>query len=47
MPFAEAEKIRGYIPQAELVPIEGASHYMPMEEESWPRIADALVEFLS
>lgn len=47
VPFAEAHKIRGYIPQAELVPIEGASHYMPMEEGSWPQIADALVKFLA
>ena len=47
VPFTESEKVRKYIPQAEIVPIEGASHYMPMEDGFWQKIADSLIAFLA
>lgn len=47
MPFTEAGKIRGYIPQAKLVPIEGATHYLLVEGDFGKQVADSLVEFLS
>lgn len=46
VPYSEAFKIHKLIPQAQLVPIEGASHYVPMEEGSWQKLADSLIKFL-
>lgn len=47
VPYNEAHKIKKCIPQAELVSIEGGSHFMPLEDGQWQQIADALIDFLS
>ena len=47
IPFTEAQKMQKYLPQADLVPIESATHYIPLEEGSWQKVADNLVAFLS
>ncbi|EKM59110.1 uncharacterized protein PHACADRAFT_25221 [Phanerochaete carnosa HHB-10118-sp] len=47
VPYSEAFKIHKLVPQAQLVPIEGASHYVPLEEGSREKFTAALVKFLS
>jgi pimeloyl-ACP methyl ester carboxylesterase len=47
VPYEEAHKIKKYLPQAELVTIERGSHYLPVEEDSWQKLAESLVSFLS
>ena len=47
VPFNESNKIKEFIPQAELYPIEGASHYLVMEEGVSDKVAEKLVQFLS
>jgi len=47
VPYSEAFKIHKLIPQAQLIPIDGASHYVPMEEGSWEKFAKTLIKFLA
>ncbi|EKM59105.1 uncharacterized protein PHACADRAFT_181109 [Phanerochaete carnosa HHB-10118-sp] len=46
VPYSEAVKIHKLIPQAQLVPLEDASHFVPLEEGSWQKFVDSLVNFL-
>lgn len=46
VPYSEAFKIQKLIPQARLVPIEGASHFVTMEEGSKQKFIATLLEFL-
>jgi len=46
VPFTEAQKIKKLIPQAKLVPLEGISHYVPLEEGAWQKFVDELLPFL-
>lgn len=47
VPFTESAKIKAHIPHAEVVDIEGAGHYLPVEEGAWQQVADSLVKFLA
>lgn len=47
VPYSEVDKIKRYIPQANLVSIEGGSHYLPMERGSWEKLAECVGAFLS
>ncbi|KAI9063016.1 alpha/beta-hydrolase [Trametes sanguinea] len=46
VPVGEADKIRGRIPQAEVIKVEGASHDLVLKEDHWQFIAENLVRFL-
>lgn len=47
VPFNEALKIKSLIPQAELVSIEGANHYMLIQDGPWQQVAETISKFLS
>lgn len=47
VPYGEAVKIKRLIPQAKLVPIKGADHYLPLDAESSVQVLEELVPFLT
>lgn len=47
VPFGEAAKIQKFIPQAEVFPIEGASHYLVVEDGGWQKVTTKLAEFFA
>ncbi|KAI0339886.1 alpha/beta-hydrolase [Trametopsis cervina] len=47
VPYGEAVKIKRLIPQAKLVPIKGADHYLPLDAESSAQVLEELVPFLT
>ncbi|KAL4251450.1 polyketide transferase af380 family protein [Abortiporus biennis] len=47
VPFEEANKIRRLIPQAQIVPIVGASHYLVFVDGHWEQVADSIETFFS
>ncbi|EKM59108.1 uncharacterized protein PHACADRAFT_249331 [Phanerochaete carnosa HHB-10118-sp] len=47
VPYSEAFKIRKLVPQAQLISIEGASHFVPMEEGSKQKFTENLLKFLA
>ncbi|KAF7797622.1 hypothetical protein EIP86_008822 [Pleurotus ostreatoroseus] len=47
IPFENAHRIQKIIPQAELLPIEGASHFFVMEVGAADKVADKLSEFFA
>lgn len=46
VPFTEAIKIHRHIPEAKLAKIEGATHYLVVEEEHWLTVAENISGFL-
>ncbi|EIW64718.1 alpha/beta-hydrolase [Trametes versicolor FP-101664 SS1] len=46
VPYEEANKIKGRVPQAEIVPIEGATHSLVLQEGHWQIVAENLARFL-
>lgn len=47
MPLSHAEQIAQLVPRARLVTIEGASHFLLVEDGHKDRVADLLVQFFS
>ena len=47
VPYTEVDKIKKYIPQAELLTIEGASHYLVMESDPCEQLSNRVVEFFA
>lgn len=47
VPVTEAHKIKKLVPQAKYAPIEGASHYLPLEDGAWQEVVDNIIPFLS
>lgn len=47
VPLNEAFKIKELIPQAEIVQIEGANHYLVLQEGHWLRVATSIAAFLN
>ncbi|KAJ3483507.1 hypothetical protein NLI96_g6260 [Meripilus lineatus] len=47
VPFTEAAKIQAAVPQAQLVKIEGANHFLVFQEGYWQQVAESISKFLS
>ncbi|KAK7692379.1 hypothetical protein QCA50_004004 [Cerrena zonata] len=47
VPVTEALKIKERVPQAEVVQIEDANHYLVIEDEHWLKVATSIATFLA
>jgi len=46
VPYGEASKIKALVPQATIVTIDGASHYLVFEDGHWQQVADSIAAFI-
>lgn len=46
VPYEEANKIKGRVPQAEIVTVDGATHSLVLQEGHWQIVAENLARFL-